>query len=90
MSMDMCLVPSVVNRNKEGWRHLVKEFIAKISNKVHFLKIYLIFFRVCNFLWFLGSVFLNPPNMYSGGVSRKRYVAVAIGNGEMWQVTCDR
>ena len=54
-------VPSVSNWNKEIWRLLVKEYIAKKKRKVFAL---LVGFEFA--LGILGSILLNQPTVHTG------------------------
>ena len=69
-----CFVPSVANRNRESWRLLVKEHMAKIGKlRSPFLGWFKPFVLGLKKIVVLGSVLVNQPiTVHSGGVSRGR------------------
>ena len=84
------VVPSVGDRNRESWRLLVKECIAKIGKlrPLFLLKVWTIFWVWRRKKWVVGSVGVNQPTENSGGVSRGRVCGCDCWR--WWHVTGDR
>ena len=82
----MMYVPSVNDRNQEGWRLLVEERIANLGKQRTFFLRFNVFWL---FLFFWFWVFTNQSTVHSGGVSKVRVLLSSHVNRFSVSRMCD-